>query len=118
MPRVWGRIRGASEAGTGCVTSRRLGLRLAGAGGDGRRGRWCPAGDGRRVGADLPGASGRRQRLETASAEGEMYGEWGYRYEAATVEGFVQQLAVSYLKNRYWHYVRGEVPAGKDPRGV
>src|SRR5262245_27392491 len=49
---------------------------------------------------------------------GEMYGEWGYRYEAATVEGFVQQLAVSYLKNGYWHYVRGEVPEGKDPRRV
>ena len=47
-----------------------------------------------------------------------MYGEWGYRYEAATVEGFVQQLAVSYLKNGYWHYVRGEVPQGKCPRGV
>lgn len=43
---------------------------------------------------------------------------WEYRYEAKTVEGFVQQLAVSYLKNRYWFYVRGEVPAGKDPRAV
>ncbi len=47
-----------------------------------------------------------------------MYGEWGYRYEAATVEGFVQQLAVSYLKNCYWHYVQGEVPDGKDVRSV
>src|SRR5262245_30006269 len=47
-----------------------------------------------------------------------MYGEWGYRYEAATVEGFVQQLAVSYLKNRYWFYVQGEVPEEKDVRSV
>lgn len=47
-----------------------------------------------------------------------MGGEFEYRYEATSVEGFVQQLAVSYLKNRYWFYVRGEVPAGKDPRAV
>src|SRR5438105_2482186 len=45
---------------------------------------------------------------------------WGseYRCEATTVEGFVQQLAVSYLKNRYWFYVPGEVPDGKDPKAV
>jgi len=45
---------------------------------------------------------------------------WGqeYRYEATTVEGFVQQLAVSYLKNGYWFYVPGEVPAGKEPRSI
>lgn len=41
-----------------------------------------------------------------------------YRYEAASVEGFVQQLAVSYLKNHYWFYVRGEVPEEKDPQRV
>jgi hypothetical protein len=41
-----------------------------------------------------------------------------YRYEATTVEGFVQQLAVCYLKNRYWFYVLGEIPEGKDPRRV
>lgn len=41
-----------------------------------------------------------------------------YRYEATSVEGFVQQLAVSYLKNRYWFYVQGEVPHGKDPHAV
>lgn len=44
---------------------------------------------------------------------------WGsgseeYRYLATSVEGFVQQLAVSYLKNHYWLYVRGEVPEGKN----
>ena len=38
-----------------------------------------------------------------------------YRYEATTVEGFVQQLAVCYFRNRYWFYVLGEVPEGKDP---
>lgn len=41
--------------------------------------------------------------------------EFGYRYEATSVEGFVQQLAVSYLKNRYWFYVLGEVPREKEP---
>lgn len=37
-----------------------------------------------------------------------------YRYEATTVEGFVQQLAVCYFRNRYWFYVLGEVPPEKD----
>lgn len=41
-----------------------------------------------------------------------------YRYEATTVEGFVQQLAVCYFRNRYWFYVLGEVPVGKDPSRV
>ncbi len=41
-----------------------------------------------------------------------------YRYEVTSVEGFVQQLAVSYLKNHYWFYVLGDVPDGKDPRAV
>ena len=39
-----------------------------------------------------------------------------YRWEAATVEGFVQQLAVSYIKNGYWFYVSGTIPEKKDPR--
>lgn len=45
---------------------------------------------------------------------------WGesYRYEATSVEGFVQQLAVCYVRNGYWFYVLGEVPDGKDPRAV
>lgn len=42
----------------------------------------------------------------------------GYRYEATSVEGFVQQLAVCYLKNRYWFYVLGEIPDEKDPHAV
>jgi hypothetical protein len=41
-----------------------------------------------------------------------------YRYEAATCEGFVQQLAVSYLANNYWFYVMGFIPDGKDPRAT
>ncbi len=41
-----------------------------------------------------------------------------YRCEARSVAGFVQQLAVSYLKNKYFLYVRGEVPDDKDPRAV
>ena len=41
-----------------------------------------------------------------------------YRCEATSVEGFVQQLAVSYLGNGYWFYVVGEIPEGKDPRRV
>lgn len=41
-----------------------------------------------------------------------------YRFEATSVEGFVQQLAVSYLGHGYWFYVMGEVPEGKDPRLV
>lgn len=41
-----------------------------------------------------------------------------YRCEATSVEGFVQQLAVSYLGNGYWFYVLGQIPEGKDPRKV
>src|SRR5262245_60629084 len=41
-----------------------------------------------------------------------------YQCEATTPEGFVQQLAVSYLGNGYWFYVTGGIPEGKDPRSV
>jgi hypothetical protein len=41
-----------------------------------------------------------------------------YRCEAASIEGFIQQLAVSYVGNGYWFYVAGSVPEGKDPRIV
>ena len=41
-----------------------------------------------------------------------------YRCEAVSVGGFVQQLAVSYLRNGYWFYVAGRVPEGKDPAAV
>ena len=41
-----------------------------------------------------------------------------YRCEAITIEGFVQQLAVSYVANGYWFYVSGVVPPGKDPAAI
>lgn len=41
-----------------------------------------------------------------------------YRCEAASIEGFVQQVAVNYLPAGYWFYVTGSVPAGKDPAKV
>jgi hypothetical protein len=42
----------------------------------------------------------------------------GYRCEATTLEGFVQQLAVGYVSRGYWFYVTGFIPAGKDPFAV
>lgn len=41
-----------------------------------------------------------------------------YRYEAATLEGFIQQLAVAYIAHGYFFYVTGHVPDGKDPAKV
>ena len=41
-----------------------------------------------------------------------------YRYEAKTIEGFVQQVAVQYVSRGYWFYVSGIVPEGKDPLTV
>ena len=41
-----------------------------------------------------------------------------YRCETVSVEGFVQQVAVQYLRRGYWFYVAGSVPAGKDARAV
>ena len=41
-----------------------------------------------------------------------------YRCEATSIEGFVQQVAVSYLANGYYFYVSGRVPEGKDPSAV
>lgn len=41
-----------------------------------------------------------------------------YRCEATSLEGFIQQLAVSYLPHGYWFCVAGEVPSEKDPRAV
>jgi hypothetical protein len=42
----------------------------------------------------------------------------GYRAEATTVEGFVQQLAVAYVQRGYVFYVTGRVPERKDPAAV
>ena len=36
-----------------------------------------------------------------------------YRCEAASVEGFIQQLAVSYVAKGYWFYVTGRIPHHK-----
>ena len=41
-----------------------------------------------------------------------------YRCEVTSVEGLVQQLAVSCLANGYWFYVTGTVPPHKDRRAV
>lgn len=41
-----------------------------------------------------------------------------YRCEATSVEGFVQQVAVQYLRHGYWFYVAGSVPTGKDAHSV
>jgi len=41
-----------------------------------------------------------------------------YRCEAASVEGFIQQLAVSYVAKGYWFYVTGQIPAHKTPQRV
>lgn len=41
-----------------------------------------------------------------------------YRFKAASVEGFVQQLAISYIGHGYWFYVSGVVPERKNPRRV
>jgi hypothetical protein len=41
-----------------------------------------------------------------------------YRCEAVSLEGFVQQIACSYLRHGYWWYVTGHIPEGKDPRVI
>ena len=38
-----------------------------------------------------------------------------YRCVAASVAGFVQQLAVCYVAHGYWFYVKGWIPEGKEP---
>lgn len=38
-----------------------------------------------------------------------------YRCVATSVAGFIQQLAVCYVRHGYWFYVTGEIPAHKDP---
>lgn len=41
-----------------------------------------------------------------------------YRCEAASIAGFIQQLAVAYVANGYRLYVIGYIPPNKDPRTV
>ena len=38
-----------------------------------------------------------------------------YRCVAASVAGFVQQLAVCYVARGYYYYVTGRIPDSKDP---
>jgi len=45
-------------------------------------------------------------------------GRIDYRCEAVSVEGFIQQLAVCYVKNHYRYYVMGHLRGDKDPREI
>ena len=45
-------------------------------------------------------------------------GETDYPCVASCQDGFVQQLALYYLKNHYRYYVSGFIPEGKDPAQV
>jgi hypothetical protein len=40
------------------------------------------------------------------------------RYEATTIHGFIQQVAVGHVQHGYWFYVPGVLPEGKDPRAL
>ena len=42
----------------------------------------------------------------------------GYRCVATSVAGFIQQLAVCYVGRGYYFYVRGGIPAHKDPAAI
>jgi hypothetical protein len=58
----------------------------------------------------------RSQFRETYISEGGLMARRAvYHYEARSVEGFIQQLAVSYIRNQYWFYVMGSIRPGKDP---
>jgi hypothetical protein len=41
-----------------------------------------------------------------------------YRYEALSVEGFIQQIAVNYIPHGYWFYVAGRIPSHKNVAAV
>ena len=41
-----------------------------------------------------------------------------YESEATTLEGFIQQLAVSYVGRGYWWYVTGQIPDDKVPADI
>lgn len=51
-------------------------------------------------------------------AIGERSKAGAYRCDTVSVEGFVQQLAVSYLRHGYWFYVTGMIPADREQRVV
>jgi hypothetical protein len=60
------------------------------------------------------GGLGRKNNLPNACASWQDAGAM-YRYEALSVEGFIQQLAVCYVGRGYFFYVTGVVPERKDP---
>jgi len=41
-----------------------------------------------------------------------------YRCEASTIEGFIQQIAVSYVRHGYYYYVLGRIPDHSQPAMV
>lgn len=41
-----------------------------------------------------------------------------YACTSTSLQGFIQQLAVSYIAHGYWFYVTGFVPEGKDPAAI
>ena len=41
-----------------------------------------------------------------------------YRFEAKSIEGFVQMLASNYLPHGYWFYVTGRIPDGKSAESI
>lgn len=41
-----------------------------------------------------------------------------YRCRATSLEGFIQQLAVSYVARGYWFYVKGWIPHSKAPEAI
>lgn len=45
-------------------------------------------------------------------------GAMGNRFVATSIEGFIQQVAVSYLRNGYWFFVAGSIPADKPPEAI
>lgn len=47
-----------------------------------------------------------------------LWGAMGYRCEATSLEGFIQQLAVAYLPHGYWFCVAGRIPSEKNPAAV
>lgn len=44
--------------------------------------------------------------------------EGGARFEATSLEGFIQHVAASCIGKGYFYYATGRVPEGKDPRAV
>ena len=41
-----------------------------------------------------------------------------YRCEATSIEGFVQKVAVDYVRRGYFFFSAGRIPAGKDAAAI